>query len=332
MHTETIGTGETYTTIQGWENGRNGELSEIEKGQCKAESFAENVTIAGSTTAADKYMHLTSVVDSEHDGRAHEVSDAGNSRIEDTSSNHLINVQDEYFRISWMELKGPGNNNELAIYYTGVGAGIQYVHHCIIHNNHACSWGGIGVFLQDTSTPYAIYRNIVYGWYSCGIRGAYGDVDAYNNTVYECNSGDTAGTAGLELSTAGTIVAKNNGAFDNLQADLEFNGGTLDNNASSDSTGDNDLDDLTTGDQFVNATTTWANTDLCLKSAADLVDAGSDLSGTGYEEIDESIDNRGVSISGTWDVGACEYVSAGGAIAPTAALYGPLVGPLGGPI
>ena len=76
---ETLGTGETYTTIQAWEDALANDIQHT--GQCKAEAFA-NVAFGGVAYTATEYPHLTAVDGAEHDGRAHEVSGAGNARIE----------------------------------------------------------------------------------------------------------------------------------------------------------------------------------------------------------------------------------------------------------
>lgn len=79
--------------------------------------------------------------------------------------------------------------------------------------------------------------------------------------------------------------------------------------ASSDETADdffaNYINSLVAADAFVDA----ANDDVHLKLGSDLIDAGYDYSATTGANYD--IDN--VARSGTWDIGADEYVAAGGA-------------------
>lgn len=323
MHTETIGTAQTYTSIQDWENGRDGELSEIEKGQCLSESFAENVEVNGSTTDASNYMWLTSVDDDEHDGRAHEVSAAGNARIEYEGDNIVFYIIDEYFRLDWMEISGPGNYAQAIVAMNFVGASTTHIHHCIIHNNHANNnHANYGIFNYYEATNLKAYRNIVYGVGATGItRESSGtENDFYNNTVYECNYSESVFRCGIQSNHADFNV-KGNACFDNENGDFNDSGGTDENNATSDATGDDDLDNLTVGNELENPTTTWADCDLRIKQSGPttIAEAGTDLSGltATHPEINVSADARGSTVT-NWDCGATEYVAGGGLSIPIA--------------
>lgn len=60
--TKVIGTGGDYTTIAAWEAALPSNLvsaDELHVGECKNEVFSETVTIAGQTTDATRYVHLT---------------------------------------------------------------------------------------------------------------------------------------------------------------------------------------------------------------------------------------------------------------------------------
>lgn len=317
--TETIGTDETYTTIQAWEDDLANDIQHT--GECKAEAFATSI-FAGIVYAADTYAHLTAQSGAEHDGRAHEVSGAGNARIEHSGAAITLSLGPNFLRVSWLEIKGPGANNNQTIYFPpGVAASVNHLHHCIIHNNGAYSanFGNYGIEINvTTECSYYLYRNIVYGVSGTGSRIRGGNGVVLNNTVYKCNYNEHAALGGIYTSDeAYTITA--NAAFDNFTADIVGTVGTLDYNATSDTTGDNEgangIADLTTADQFVAPTTTWADTDLLVKAGADIIDEGVDLSGDvgTYPEIDVSIDKGATraTIAGTWDIGASEYVAAG---------------------
>ena len=276
-HTETIiaagGVPTGYTTIQTWEDGRDGVLDGIETGECGAEVFAA-VTFSGAAADATNYMHLTSGSGFEHDGRAHEVSAAGNARIEINANTIAVTCRDEFTRISWLEFSGPGDYSQPSIWFGTLGAGTLHLNHCIIHNNLANEQAvNAGVILSDADGEFRSYRNIIYGFDLAGIRAdAIGANSAiYNNTVYQSEDGATASFAGIRCTDSdGTI--KNNFCADN-DMDLYLTGaGAVDNNASTDSTGDADLDDLTATDEAINPTTTWADTDLLIKAGAILVE------------------------------------------------------------
>ena len=309
--TETIGTGETYTTIQGWEDALAADHQH--RGECKAEVFS-NMNFNGVAYTATNYPHLTSQDGAEHDGRAHEVSGAGNARIEFDGADNVIRIEDEFVRVSWMEIKGPGNNAYEIFGISPTVDDLTIVHHCILHNNGASTdTGNYGLEVTATSTgENRLYRNIIYGIGSAGLRTRDGTGACLLNTLYKNNYAEHASLGGI-YNTDEDYAITANASFDNFTKDIVSTVGTLDYNATSDTTGDdegaNGIANLTTANQFVAPTDTWANTDLLLRAGADLIDEGpAPYSTATYPEIDESIDNRGVSITGTWDIGASQFV------------------------
>lgn len=311
---EIIGTGETFTDIQLWEDALD--AAHPHRGECKAEVFGK-VVFSGVTYDSTNYPLLTSVEGAEHDGRAHEVSGAGNARIESNAAGSIVIYNDPFIRFSWMEVKGPGNNiGSCVSSFTG-GSGM--IHHNILHNNHAGSSNNQrGVFIGTGSDGvHFLYRNISYGHGGNGLTldstpNAAGSICSFN-TIYECVFGNSANDGGIFTQETDFGITAN-GSFDNLRFDIRGTLGTLDYNATSDASGAegaNRLANVTTADQFVDATTTFADTDLLLKEGADLIGVGpAAFSPATYPEIDESIDNRGVSITGTWDIGAHQFGSA----------------------
>lgn len=310
---ETIGSGETYTTIQAWEDALD--AAHFHQGECKAEVFS-TVIFDGVSYTASNYPHLTAQSGAEHDGRAHEVSAAGNARIEASGASNLVHIYDEYVDVSWLELKGPGANDNTNL-LTQTGSGNNQIHHNIVHNNHANSAWDFGIDIHSISD---VYRNLIYGFGIDGIHVATADSgNILGNTIYECNRVNSATFSGLRIQNADCVVT-NNAVFDNLLFDIKDTTGILDYNATSDGTGDdegaNGIANLTTTNQFVNATTTWANIDLLLKAGADLIDEGTSFSPATYPEINVSIDKGATreTITETWDIGASELAAAGGEV------------------
>ena len=331
MHTETIGTAQTYTTIQGWEDGRDGVLTEIEKGQCLGEAFDEDVTIDGSTTASDKYMWLTSVAGAEHDGRANEVSSAGNARIEGNANVGKVYSQDEYFRIDWMEVYGNSTDaaQYLAFYSNNIGACTVDVHHNIFHNNQKDNSNDCyGVRPNDSSAVWRVHHNIIYGFGGIGLSlgAAAANSEAFNNTVYECNSSDDVALGGL-LGTDADWNCNNNIAFNNGTSDFVETAGTYDYNADSDGSGsgENSISPVTSvAAELTNPTTTWANTDLTIKDTdAQIYGSGINGSDAGFEDVcggDVDVNvpisdrNATLDLEGSWSMGADDIIAAGGSI------------------
>jgi hypothetical protein len=97
----------------------------------------------------------------------------------------------------------------------------------------------------------------------------------------------------------------NNGTADFYKSATTTSWGTTDNNISSDGTSPDDATSYTYADQFVS--TTSGSEDFHLKSGADAIGVGTDLSGTFTTDIDG--DTRS-----SWDVGADEYSSGAPAI------------------
>jgi hypothetical protein len=291
---ETIGTGETYTTIVAWEADLGATLSSKHTGRCKGESFYQ-VVLSGHTTDVNNYYELEGKAGARHDGRAHEVSAAGNARIEWDTGAHGLHVGDEFVRIRWLELKGPGaTNSTKAINTDGLTTCTVHIHHLIIHNNitEAVS-GQTGILAYDSDATHLIFANTIYGMGDYGIDLSVGNADdiAILNTCFENNNDGI-------LSQSGNVV-ESNACFENTNDDLD-GAGTENNNATSDATGE--FASLTTADQFVAPTTTFGSTDLRIKAGSDLADKSDTYSTTTYPEIDISIAS-GTRI-GTWDVGS----------------------------
>ena len=114
-----------------------------------------------------------------------------------------------------------------------------------------------------------------------------------------------AGSYGFSKGDVGTVYAYNSASFGATSGD--FASTVVGNyNACSD-TSCNIFTNYVSGLTMANEITDGANGDVHLKSGSNLIDAGYDYSGaTG---VDYDIDN--VTRSGTWDIGADEYVAAG---------------------
>lgn len=162
------------------------------------------------------------------------------------------------------------------------GASNWIIYNCILYNNSG-TWVS-GILMSDTGGGV---HNYVYNCTISNVRyyGILGDGGAGISDVYNCWVGNAAQQG-------------SGGAF--LQID---NGG---NNASDDATADDVgtgcLINQTTANQFVNIGA--GVEDFHLKAGASLIDAGADESGIFTTDID------GVTRSGTWDIGADEYVAA----------------------
>jgi len=164
-------------------------------------------------------------------------------------------------------------------------------------------------------TNLSIYNNVFLnnnygGMYILGNASDTGNID--NNTIYYNNqTGQNSYRGGVRVLSDNPYVFTNNAVFDNYNADFygtEATDNGSSNNATSDSSGNSGLTGLSSSNQFTDISS-QTDPDLSLLETADLVDAGADLSGTFSVDIVGTSRPQGSA----WDIGAFEYVVAGGA-------------------
>jgi len=316
-----IGTGQTYTTISAWESARNSGsfTGDGRRGRCLGENFNEAVDFDGGSPTATAYLTLTANPGDEHDGRANDVSGAGNARIVYTGESRVLQPKDDYIELSWLEVQTSANSQDGCIRPSnGIDAG--RVHHMILHaNGNTVEYGGVQL---DQNYGWLIYRNIAYG-FTNGDRGInFGNSQGVPNYVlYNTSCRNSYGFDGNGKS--GTNENANNVYFDNgdnIDVDTDWSNT---NNATEDTDGDPvGLQSLTPNDNIKNSTTTWASFDGRLKdSSADIYHYSSDNayspSWTGsytttFPEIDVPISDRNTTLdTGTnWTIGADDEQSA----------------------
>ncbi len=311
MATSSIGSTGDYTTIAAWVNflqttdfgSGTGVLTAPQIGELQAEDFSESNDIDSLiiTTAAN-YVHLRAQAAAEHSGVAASTT-GDHARIIGPVSVATLEITTNHVRVSGIEISNAGGTANAARsgirVATIAGAGDVRVHNCIIHNDQQNgSLANHGIDCDDSGITFAVYRNIVYGMSGSGIRFDMGASDSviYNNTCYE-----NVGSGIIFITDICTI--KNNACFNSAAGDYIYVGGeTRAKNASSDTTGDSGLTSLVATNQFINATTTWANANLLLKAGSGLINAGEALTSP-YD-----IDITGESAVVPWDIGADELV------------------------
>ena len=300
---------EDYNTLQLWEDDKDGTLSDIQTASCYDDQgdLTAGVTIAGSLAGATFYMKITAPVGERHDG-----TDGSGFCINPSGTGDLIIIDDHYVVIEWLELTDWAGDwaEDNAIYssednYLTIRNNLI---HTPIGGDADCYAGGI--LLNYFGTNCKIYNNIIYetgaeGMYK-GIKCAYSDDTnlIYNNTIINMS---ISGAIGIQSEHATFEPMLINNYVGNCVTDYSgyFNASSS-NNISEDATGDDWGSNCSTGaviaDQFDSVTS--GSEDLHLKTGADCIDAGTSLSGTFTNDIDN--DTR----SGTWDVGADEVVAA----------------------
>lgn len=185
---------------------------------------------------------------------------------------------------------------------------------CILRRTGTNADGQCGFYSQAPSGDFYLTNNIVYGFpNSVGIGFSDGDNYhrhfVFNNTVYGCATGFQHGTW---YPTKQSLYFTNNMSIGNTTAyNLRGDNGSAravedfaDNIASDTSSPNNEWDSQTV--VFADA----AGGDFRLLSTDPGVDAGTDLSA--YFTTDAAGNTR----TGTWDIGAFEYVSSGATVTP----------------
>jgi hypothetical protein len=261
MALEIIGTGQTYTDPQLWENAFAATLTEDEEAQCLGEEFAVAVTISGHDTLTNnKRIKLTARLGNEHNGRLHRITGKGNARILVTSTSNVINVLDENVEISWLELNyepAAVTSHGECLTASGVAAGgIQIWHHNIATaNNLSTTNAQYGIAPNDTDNVFFVYRNVVMGTWD---RNIYFLVSAANSKCLNntCIFSDRTDVArGIEASTsANQPDIFNNVSFNHAGGDIQGIGNAVWNyNADEDGTeteGANTLNSLTPSNEL----------------------------------------------------------------------------------
>jgi hypothetical protein len=213
-----------------------------------------------------------------------------------------------FFRITGLQISYDGDSTYNRGIFNGAHSGTSYISKNIIRAT-ACSsctnTGGILFYNHTAYTTSYIFNNIIYGFgvhvnnYGICSYDLYDILYVYNNIIY-------GNEYGVWFFNYSAVTFKNNVVF-NSTDDFrdEDSAVTRDYNATDDD--DSETHGVvapTWANVFVGHTSTPPNFNL--KSGSSLVDAGTDLSGTFTDDI------TGSTRSGSWDIGAFEYVAAGG--------------------
>lgn len=225
-------------------------------------------------------------------------------------------THDDPGEISWLELDG-GDATNFGYVFDMNNSNTREFHHMIIHNfgmknDHAVIWGRGDI---------SVSNNLVYHIQSVDAGGGSiyfykysisGSPTFYNNTLHYIQKLSGTGSA-VAIQGGGSATCKNNivtaigGAATGTP--ITINGcSTESNNATSDGAGTS----ITVGDtdQYTDGTSPGYDLSI-VNSSADIVDAGTDVSGSGLTDI--SLDIESDSRTGTtWDIGAFEDFEAGG--------------------
>lgn len=294
------GQGGDYTTLSAWEAGQQGVLAAPEigiiDGDWSATTDTTAVTIDGWTTSEANYISVYCASSALHNGKWNTVK----YRLQIYGQNAIL-IKENFIRLEGLQVANTDDRQGgyCIQFYDNTAGGDVRISKCILKRTQTYA-GSYGFLISWTSTATVkIWNNIIYDIVGRGISGEGNEtVYAYNNTIHSCSTG-------LYRSNS-TFVAKNNlvkGCTDSYNG--TFSVGT-DYNAT------DTADDIGQGTHNkVSQTFTFvdeAGDDFHLASNdAGAKDSGIDLSGDTYLPFSTDID--GQTRSGSWDIGADEYVS-----------------------
>ena len=314
-----------YSGLTGWGAACPADLvtsTTIWKGCCYKDSdFNETLKLSAATSNANYYQWLTAPDGQRHTGRAGtgaKIKFTGTVYasglpilIDATSANFSII---EYLDIDCAGLGGAPNSAPygLSAIVSGYDCTIRnnIIHDAVGNDGGTRDMSGIGCDLYYGNCY--VYNNIVYefnrqGYTGNGISGAYRTYARIeNNTVYRCPHGISAGFN--QTNTGGVLATnKNNISMDNALGDFAYDASptvTSLNCMSSDVTADDaggtgHLISKSSTNQFISKTA--GSEDLRILATADAVGAGLTLT-----RFQNDIQNN--IRTGTWDMGANEYI------------------------
>lgn len=324
-----VGSVDGYSTPAEWWAGVS--LADAEIGRMMAQEFTAAFNFDGRTTTSTLYGELQAEPGAEHDGRHHAQSGLGNARFNHSGAVATVRLRDDFVRLAWMEVQGPGNNNFACVQIVDVAAGSQiYVHHNILHNDWASTAAdNSGIITFDADCQWFVYRNIFFGFGGTGVRTDQAAANSviFYNTVYGNNrnfTGADNSRGGIAVGSAAdtNVAMRYNAAFRNRNVDIRLTRGIQNYNYSSDASAANEgaqsVGNVDTTLQFVSpidvsgSSATWASLNLLLISGASLIGAGVVESNATYPEIDYPVNDRYNALGASWDIGAAQFGAGGG--------------------
>jgi len=309
-----------YPSLTTWEAGEQGNLvalDQIHTARCFAYEDS-GVTIDGSTTDPTRYLQITVDPSARHAG----VWDSTKFRIRITGATaSCVGALDEHVRVSGLQLDVACSNNYGAqgvwVYLAGGSRADEEIQidGCLMRGTYYSGSGepgsnAFGVHAQSggAGCTVKVSNCIAYDMRGPGTTGGRGFFNyavtagrIYNCTAYNCNIGFRNGW--------NPCIAKNclaQACTDGFFSSAAWAAGTT-NNASdiaSDAPGTTTYTGTAT---FVNA----AAKNFHLAADDFSIDYGVNLSADAFYPITTDIDDQ--TRSGTWDIGADEYIAAGGA-------------------
>ena len=286
--------GGDYSSRSAFEAAQQGDLviaDEVRRAEIYNFADTTAVVVDGSTTDATRYMWFQVVAADRHAGKYFDTAKAHLTGSEDGT---MVNLNDNYVVWEYDQVQNTHSYGKSFDSTAGVTSGTT-VNACI------CKGYGSGGSRPGIGGNYmlAAVRNCVIYDFGTGIQDWYGVTSVIDNTViFNCGTGAwrNAGTMTLRNCYVGNCTTEYTGTMTRT---------TCAHSSSTSYSGSTAEVAFSTAN-FINVTAD--SYDMHLTSGSALRDAGTDLSATFNTDID------GETRTGTWDIGADEYVAAGGTV------------------
>jgi hypothetical protein len=262
--------------------------------ECYTMADTATVTVDGFTTDSTRYLHIYAPTSERHSG----VWSDSKYRLTPTAdAGYSLSIKDNYVRVTGLQIKNLSVDGGFWHGDVEVSATDLLVDSCVLANASAAAYG-VGIKFIAGGTGAIVRNTVVYGATNNGFWVGVGSATAQNVTVVG------SGGNGF-LNEFGALAVTNCYSGGNASADYSSYI-TITTSASSDTSGSAGLQSIavsvSAGAYFTNVTA--GSQDYHIGASSGLRDAGTDLSGT------FTLDINGRTRSGTWDIGADEYVAA----------------------
>ena len=267
------------------------------------------VTIDGWTTSSTSYIWIHTPTSSRHDGTY--LSTKYRLEVNDAT---VLAISDDYVRIEGLQIEQHGQTAvRSVVYISGQTASSNDVRisSSIIKQGGGTSFRSIGVHIVSSNAVVSLWNSVIFNPANLGTsdtqNSAIRIASSSSVNIYSCT---VFGGYRVLRADSGTVVVKNTyvGVIGGLTA--YFGSATLTTCASSDATGSSGLQNIAINtSNFTNVTAGSEN--YHLPSGSALIDVGTDTSGDSAP-LNFTDDIDGQTRSGSWDIGADEYVAGGG--------------------
>jgi hypothetical protein len=310
-----------YSTLALWEADTDNNLvtgDTQHNGKCRDQEFdlsTSGLELGGATTDATRYRRLTTYQGEGFRDNAPTTLRYGiaGARITLVVAGQGVNIVENFFRVDGLQIVNTSTNGSAT---TLTGNNNTLVDNCILETYNA-GLGRGGLYfpnLGSAATMTARNTVVIARFGSAGFAVSISHQTAAtlaNVSIVKPSDLTAGGTAIAVLSTNPVIAAKNVAVFG--LATLGGGSGITWTTSGTDLTGTTGLTgSLTYADQFEN--TEDATRDFRLKTGADLIDAGTDLSGSDLPADDDIF---GTARPASWDIGCFELAAAGASAAIT---------------